>query len=73
MGAVILNGAEIGDNCIIGAGATVTQNKKIPANSLLVGCPAKVIKEVDAEGTESNRQNALKYVEEGKEYKKSGF
>ena len=33
----------------------------------------KVIKEVDAEGTESNRQNALKYVEEGKEYKKSGF
>lgn len=73
MGAVILNGAEIGDNCIIGAGATVTQNKKIPANSLLVGCPAKVIKEVDAEGSESNRQNALKYVEEGKEYKKSGF
>ena len=44
MGAVILNGAEIGDNCIIGAGATVTQNKKIPQILLLVGCPAKVIK-----------------------------
>lgn len=73
MGAIILNGAKIGDNCIIGAGATVTQNKEIPANSLLVGCPAKVIREVDGQGAESTRQNALRYIEEGKEYKKLGY
>lgn len=73
MGAIILNGAKIGDNCIIGAGATVTQNKEIPSNSMLVGCPAKVIREVDAKGVESNRQNALRYIEEGKEYKKMGY
>ena len=73
MGAIILNGAKIGDNCIIGAGATVTQNKEIPSNSMLVGCPAKVIREVDAKGAESNRQNALRYIEEGKEYKKMGY
>lgn len=73
MGAIILNGAKIGDNCIIGAGATVTQNKEIPANSLLVGCPAKVIREVDGQGADSTRQNALRYIEEGKEYKKLGY
>lgn len=73
MGAIILNGVKIGDNCIIGAGATVTQNKEIPANSLLVGCPAKVIREVDGQGAESTRQNALRYIEEGKEYKKLGY
>ena len=73
MGAIILNGAKIGDNCIIGAGATVTQNKEIPANSLLVGCPAKVIRDVDGQGAESTRQNALRYIEEGKEYKKLGY
>ena len=73
MGAIILNGAKIGDNCIIGAGATVTQNKEIPANSLLVGCPAKVIWDVDGQGAESTRQNALRYIEEGKEYKKLGY
>lgn len=73
MGAIILNGAKIGDNCIIGAGAMVTQNKEIPANSLLMGCPAKVVREVDEQGAESTRQNALRYIEEGKEYKKLGY
>lgn len=73
MGAIILNGAKIGDNCIIGAGAMVTQNKEIPANSLLMGCPAKVVREVDEQGAESTRQNSLRYIEEGKEYKKLGY
>ncbi len=40
--AIILKGVEIGDNCVIGAGAVV--NKSIPANSVAVGVPAKVIK-----------------------------
>ena len=51
----------------------VTQNKDIPANSLLMGCPAKVVREVDEQGAESTRQNALRYIEEGKEYKKLGY
>ena len=73
MGAIILNGAKIGDNCIIGAGAMVTQNQEIPATSRLMGCPAKVVREVDEQGAESTRQNALRYIEEGKEYKKLGY
>lgn len=43
--AVILEGVEIGENSVIGAGSVVTKN--IPANSVAIGCPAKVVKEVD--------------------------
>ena len=49
MGATILNGAKIGNNCLIGAGALVTENKVIPDGSLVMGAPAKVVRELDAE------------------------
>ena len=42
MGATVLNGAKIGRNCLIGAGALVTEGKVIPDNSLVVGAPGKV-------------------------------
>jgi carbonic anhydrase/acetyltransferase-like protein (isoleucine patch superfamily) len=42
MGAIVLNGAKIGRNCLIGAGALVTEGKVIPDNSLVVGAPGKV-------------------------------
>jgi len=47
MGATVLNGARIGKNCLIGAGALVTENKVIPDGSLVVGAPAKVVRELD--------------------------
>ena len=43
-GAIVLPGVEIGDNCVIGAGSVVTKN--IPANSVAVGNPCKVIREI---------------------------
>ena len=73
MGATILNGAVIGDNCIVGAGALVTQNKNIPENSMVVGCPAKVIKEVTEDDIKATKHNAEKYIAEGEEYKKLGY
>jgi carbonic anhydrase/acetyltransferase-like protein (isoleucine patch superfamily) len=45
--AVVLNGAKIGKNCIIGANALVTENMLIPDNSLVMGSPAKVIKQLN--------------------------
>lgn len=63
MGAIILNNAEIGDNCIIGAGAVVPEGKVIPANSLVLGIPGKVVRQVTEEEIESNRKNALRYNE----------
>lgn len=63
MGAIILNGAVIGDNCIIGAGALVTEGKEIPANSMVIGTPGKIIRQVTEEEIEKVRKNAMRYNE----------
>ncbi len=47
MGATILNGATIGTGCLIGAGALVTEGKDIPAGSLVMGAPGKVVRQLD--------------------------
>ena len=49
MGAVILDGAELGAQCLVGARALVTQRTKIPAGSLVLGAPAKVARALTAE------------------------
>lgn len=70
MGAILLNGCHIGRNCIIGAGALVTQNTVIPDNSLVLGNPGKIKREVTEEEVTSNLKNALHYVEEARHYVK---
>jgi carbonic anhydrase/acetyltransferase-like protein (isoleucine patch superfamily) len=47
MGAILLNGARIGRNSIVGAGALVTEKKEFPENSLIVGAPARVVRQLD--------------------------
>lgn len=64
MGAIILNGAKIGKNCIIAAGALIPQNKEIPDNSLVMGSPGKIIRQVTAEEIVQNRKNAENYIKE---------
>lgn len=68
MGAILLNGCHIGKNCIIGAGALVTQNAVIPDNSLVLGNPGKIKREVTEEEVTSILQNALHYVESAKRF-----
>ena len=69
MGAIILNGARIGKECVIGAGAVVRENESIPDRSLVVGVPAKVIREIaDPSG---NLKNAETYIALAEEYGKS--
>ncbi|HBT49529.1 MAG: Carbonic anhydrase [Caldanaerobacter subterraneus] len=63
MGAIILDDAEIGDNCIIGAGALVTGGKKIPPGSLVIGSPAKVVRQLTEEEIESIHKSYEHYVE----------
>ena len=60
----IVHGCKIGKNCIIGAGALVTQNVEIPDNSLVVGNPRKVKRAVTEEEIRWNLENARIYVEE---------
>ena len=62
MGAVILDGAEIGAQCLIGAKALVTQQTKIPAGSLVLGAPARVVRALTPEERSGLKYWAEKYV-----------
>jgi carbonic anhydrase/acetyltransferase-like protein (isoleucine patch superfamily) len=73
IGAVILNGAKIGKNCIIGANALVTENKVIPDNSLVMGSPGKIVRQVTSEEIKSISDNAIHYQQNWKKYSKSLF
>ena len=61
MNATILNDAEIGGNSIVGAGALVTQGKKFPERSLILGVPAKAVRELTVEEVESIKRSAEEY------------
>lgn len=63
MHATILTGAVIGRDSIVGAGALVTENAKIPPGSLVLGIPAKVVRQTTPEEHERIRQSALGYVD----------
>ena len=62
MGAIILNGAKISKNCLVGAGALVTENKEFPEGSLIIGSPARAVKELTEEQIQSIQDNADEYV-----------
>ena len=66
MHATLLNHCVVGKNCIIGAGALVPEGMVIPDNSVAVGVPARVIKQVSPAQVEANLHNAAHYVEHGK-------
>lgn len=73
MGAILLNGSEIGAGSIVGAGALVTQGKHFPPRSLLVGSPARLIREVTDEEYAHNLGNAREYVQlarDAKDYRR---
>lgn len=61
MGAIIMNDVEIGENCMIGAGTLLTQHKKIPPNSLVMGVPGKVVRELTGEDVAKISHNAEHY------------
>jgi len=65
MGAVILDGADIGEQSIIGARALVTQGTRIPPGSLVLGAPARVARMLTAEERAGLKWWAEKYVSNG--------
>jgi carbonic anhydrase/acetyltransferase-like protein (isoleucine patch superfamily) len=65
MGSVILDGAVIGEQSIVGAKALVTQGSKIPPGSLALGAPAKVVRELTREERAGLKRWAQKYVDNG--------
>lgn len=70
MGATILNGAKIGRHCLVGANALVTEGKEFAEGSLIVGSPAKAIRQVDEKTIEHIRREAQGYVTKWQRYAK---
>ncbi|WP_432401244.1 gamma carbonic anhydrase family protein [Wukongibacter sp. M2B1] len=69
MGAIVLDGAVIEDNVIIGAGTLIPPGKRIPKNSLVIGSPCKVVRELTEEELKGLEESAIHYVKRSKEYK----
>jgi carbonic anhydrase/acetyltransferase-like protein (isoleucine patch superfamily) len=67
--SVVLNGARIGRNCLVGAGSLVTEGKEFPDGSMIIGRPAKVVRELTAEQIAGLRRIATHYVENARRYR----
>jgi carbonic anhydrase/acetyltransferase-like protein (isoleucine patch superfamily) len=69
IGAIVLNGAQIGHDCIIGAGTLITGRSVIPPRSMVLGVPGRVVRALSDEEMQSIRTAAEHYVEYGAKYK----
>ena len=70
MGAIILSKSEIGEESVVGAGALVTEGKIFPPRSLIVGSPARKIRELSDSDIERLKKGAEEYIKLGKELAK---
>ena len=71
MGARILNGAVLGPECLVGAGALITEGKAFESGSLVVGAPARVVRQLTAEERAAIRVSAAHYAEKAARYAKA--
>ncbi len=69
IGAIVLNGARIGKNCLVGAGALVTEGKEFADGSMIIGSPAKAVRDLTPEQIEGLRQGALAYVDNARRFR----
>lgn len=69
MQAVVLNGARIGRNCIVGAGALIAAGKEFPDGSLIVGSPARVVRQVTPEQIADIRAGSEHYVANARRFR----
>ncbi|MEO1091607.1 MAG: gamma carbonic anhydrase family protein [Pseudomonadota bacterium] len=67
--AVVLNGAVIGERCLVGSKALIAENKTIPDDSLVMGAPGKVVRQVTAEQSARVVAGAQRYVARGEQYR----
>ena len=71
MGSTVLNKAKIGNNCLVGANTLITEGKEFPDNSMIMGSPGKVIRELTEMEIKLINLSALHYVENMKRFKKN--
>ena len=69
MGSVVLNGAKIGKDCLVGAGSLVTEGKEFADGSMIMGRPAKAVRQLSAQQLQELQMSALHYVENARRFK----
>lgn len=69
IGAIVLNGARIGKNCLVGAGSLVTEGKEFPDGSMIMGAPAKVVRQLTPEQIEGLRLSAQHYIDNARMFR----
>ena len=67
--AVVLNGAKIGKNCLVGAGALVTEGKEFPDGSMILGSPAKAVRQLSEAQLAGLKMSAQHYIDNARRYK----
>ena len=67
--AVVLNGAKIGKNCLVGAGALVTEGKEFPDGCMILGSPAKAVRQLSEAQLEGLKMSAQHYIDNARRYK----
>jgi len=67
--AIVMNGAVIGRGCLVAAGAVVTEGKQFPDNSLILGAPAKAVRQLNENEVVNLHNNASDYVERSQLHK----
>ncbi len=72
MGSILLDEAVIGEECVVGAGSLVTEGKRFPPRSLILGSPAKVIRTLTGDELRFLSVSAERYVRVGAEYHQRG-
>lgn len=72
MGAIILDAAKIGEDCIIGAGTVIPGGKIIPPGSVVIGNPYRIIRQVTPEDIANNKKSGEDYAELAKLYIRTG-
>ena len=73
MGAIVLSGAEIGHECVLAAGTLVTERRRIPPRSLVMGMPGKVVREVTDDDLRRTLAIAAHYLDLAQRYAKGEF
>ena len=73
IGARLLSGSEVGPECLVAAGAVVTEGRRIPPRSVVMGMPARVVREITAEEVQRTRAICAHYLEMAQRYVGGAF
>ena|ERR1043165_694981 len=73
MGARLLSGCEIGAECLIAAGTLITENRRIPPRSVVMGMPGKIVRGITEEELERTRTICAHYLEMAQRYVRGAY